>query len=87
MRPRDYLLTAQVANTVAAIPLTPGGVGTRDVVAKEYFLALGAEPTEKVGSIPVIMTMVMVGWGLVGAVIFVLCPRRRAEPEAPVAES
>lgn len=83
LRPRDYLLTAQVANTVAAIPLTPGGVGTRDVVAKEYFLALGAAPVEKVGSIPIIMTMVMVGWGLVGAVVFVLYPRRRREPASP----
>lgn len=87
LRPRYYLLTAQVANTVAAIPLTPGGVGTRDVVAKEYFLALGAAPAAKVGSIPVIMTMGMVGWGLAGAVLFVLYPRRRAEPEAAVAES
>jgi uncharacterized membrane protein YbhN (UPF0104 family) len=82
LRPRYYLLTAQVANTVAAIPLTPGGVGTRDVVAKEYFLAFGAEPAEKVGSIPVIMTMAMVGWGLVGAVLFVLYPRRQGQPEA-----
>lgn len=86
LRPRYYLLTAQVANTVAAIPLTPGGVGTRDVVAKEYFLALGAEPAGKVGSVPVIMTMVMVGWGLVGAVLFVLYPRRRPEPETAAAD-
>lgn len=81
LRPRFYFLTAQVANTVAAIPLTPGGVGTRDMVAKEYFLALGASPVEKVGSIPVVMTLGMIGWGLVGAVVFVLSPRRKVVPE------
>lgn len=77
LSPRFYFLTAQVANTVAAIPLTPGGVGTRDMVAKEYFLALGAKPAEKVGSIPVVMTLAMIGWGLAGAVVFVLSPRRK----------
>jgi uncharacterized membrane protein YbhN (UPF0104 family) len=82
LRPRDYFLTAQVANSVAAIPLTPGGVGTRDMVTKEYFSALGAEPADKVGTIPVVMTLAMVAWALVGAVVFVLSPRRRqtAEP-------
>ena len=81
LRPRDYFLTAQVANSVAAIPLTPGGVGTRDMVAKEYFAALGVEPAEKKGTIPVIMTLAMVGWALLGSLVFVLSPRRKTEPE------
>jgi uncharacterized membrane protein YbhN (UPF0104 family) len=81
LRPRDYFLTAQVANSVAAIPLTPGGVGTRDMTTKEYFIALGAKPADKVGTIPVVMTLAMVGWALVGSVVFVLSPRRKPVPE------
>jgi uncharacterized membrane protein YbhN (UPF0104 family) len=78
--PRDYFLTAQVANSVAAIPITPGGVGTRDMVTKEYLEALGAQPPEKVGTIPVVTTLAMVSWAVIGSVVFVLSPRRKRLP-------
>ena len=72
---RDYFLTAQVANSVAAIPITPGGVGTRDAVAAAYLEALGAEPRAKAAVAQVIVTIAMMVWALVGATVFVFSPQ------------
>jgi heme/copper-type cytochrome/quinol oxidase subunit 2 len=74
---RQYFLTTQVANTVAAIPITPGGVGTRDATTAAFLSAFDATPADKVGSIPVIMSLVIVFWGLVGAVVFIFSPEAR----------
>lgn len=65
-----YVITASVANAVAAIPLTPGGVGTRDKTAAAFLSAFKAAPAEKAGSIPVILSLVLVIWALVGAAVF-----------------
>lgn len=67
---RDYFLACQVANAVAALPLTPGGIGTRDATIAMFFCAAHAS-TDKAGVIPVIMTLILVFWGLIGGVIFV----------------
>ena len=67
---RDYFLASLVANAVAAIPLTPGGIGTRDAMVAMFFSAMQA-PMDKIGIVPVIMTLIFVFWGLVGGAIFV----------------
>lgn len=69
----SYFLTAQVANAIAAIPITPAGVGPRDYVAKSFFEQMGMNP-EKIGAIPVTLTLIIIFWGLVGAVVFVMLP-------------
>ena len=79
LKPRHYVVTASVANAVAAIPLTPGGLGTRDATTAAFFTAFGAEPPDRVGSIPVILSLIIMIWALVGAAIFV-CTPPRSEP-------
>lgn len=77
LRVRDYLLATQVANTVAAVPVTPGGLGTRDATVARCFDALGANPV-KTGAIPLVFTLIIVLWGVVGAGVFMATPRHAA---------
>lgn len=72
---QHYIITASVANAVASIPVTPGGVGTRDKTAAAFLSAFAAQPPEKAGSIPVVLSLVIVLWALVGAVAFITAPR------------
>jgi uncharacterized protein (TIRG00374 family) len=77
----DYTLTTQVANCVAAVPVTPAGVGTRDFVAKLFFEAMGMTG-DKIGAVPVTLTLVIIFWGLVGAGVFTLSPPATPSPVA-----
>ncbi len=79
---REYFLGTQVANAVAAIPVTPAGVGSRDFVIKSFLNAMHATPG-KAGSIPVTFTLVILFWGLVGGVIFIATPNRRTAAAGP----
>jgi len=80
---RHYVVTASVANTVAAIPVTPGGLGTRDATAAAFFTAFGARPAERVGSIPVVVSLIILAWALVGAVVFVVTPATDTPRKTP----
>lgn len=71
--PGAYFLTAQVANAIAAIPVTPAGVGPRDYVARTFFEAWRMDP-HVMGAIPVSFTLIIIFWGLVGAVVFIAAP-------------
>ncbi len=66
----SYFLAAQIANTVAAIPITPAGFGGRDLVLSTFFLAGGATPAEA-GVIPVFNTFIILFWSLIGGVFFI----------------
>ena len=84
LRVRDCFLAAQVANAVAAVPVTPAGVGTRDFVIWKFFEAMNAERSTAAG-IPVTFSVVMVFWSLVGAAVFVAFrPAAGRGPPAPV---
>jgi uncharacterized protein (TIRG00374 family) len=65
----DYFVAAQVANAVAAIPVTPAGIGARDAIIGMFFSAMKAR-AGKSGIVPVTMTLIIVFWGLIGGVIF-----------------
>jgi len=89
LKGRDYFLAMQVGNAVAAIPVTPGGVGTRDMTIAKFFEALGTVPDaertawlQKVGSVPLITSLIIVFWALVGAAVFVLGPRIASPADA-----
>ena len=82
LRLRDCFLAAQVANAVAAVPVTPAGVGTRDVVIWKFFEAMNAERSAAAGT-PVTFTLVMLFWSLLGGGVFVVF--RPPAPGAPPA--
>lgn len=59
------LLATQLSNLVSAVPLTPGGLGGRDLVLKLLLLAAGA-PEDLSGAIPMLVTVLLICWSLVG---------------------
>jgi uncharacterized protein (TIRG00374 family) len=75
LRLSNYFLIGPVANAVAAVPLTPGGIGTRDATIAMFLSALNVS-AEKAGAVPVIMTSIILFWGLVGCMIFILTKRQ-----------
>jgi uncharacterized membrane protein YbhN (UPF0104 family) len=80
--PRHYVLAMQVANTVGAVPVTPGGLGTRDATTALLLEALGAA-AEKRGIIPVTLTVIYVVWALIGAMVFIASPGLRRATTDP----
>lgn len=72
-----YLLSTQISNVSALIPLTPGGIGMRDAVTAALFTAFDATPANIVGSIPVINSLLTLCWAAVGAAILTLSPHFR----------
>jgi len=66
----DYLLATQVSNAIAGIPVTPAGIGTRDATMSMFFIALGA-PMEKAGVVPVMFTLILLFWAIIGGIFFV----------------
>lgn len=78
----DYFLATQVSNAIAGIPLTPAGIGARDATMSMFLTALGA-PLEKAGVVPVMFTLIILFWGLVGGIIFVFTRVSRHEQASP----
>jgi glycosyltransferase 2 family protein len=65
---RHYFLSVQVANTISAVPIMPGGLGTRDVVLLEFFRAMGAD--DRAALVPPVFSCLLVLWSLVGGLFF-----------------
>lgn len=59
------LLATQLSNLVAAVPLTPGGLGGRDLIMSLLLQAAGA-PATLAGAVPVLVTVCLVSWSLLG---------------------
>lgn len=70
---RAYFLTTQVANAVASVPITPGGVGLRDKSTQEFLSAFGMAP-ELAGILPLAMTLIILLWAMVGLTVFIIGP-------------
>lgn len=61
----ECLLATQLANLVAAVPLTPGGLGGRDLVMSLLLRSAGAS-AGLAGSVPVLISVLLISWSLVG---------------------
>lgn len=70
---RHYFLAVQVANTISAVPITPGGLGSRDVVIQELFKFAGADP--RANLIPFGLSMMLVFWSVIGGIFFIFAKR------------
>jgi uncharacterized protein (TIRG00374 family) len=61
----ECLLATQLANLVAAVPLTPGGLGGRDLVTSLLLVSAGA-PAALAGAVPVLITVLLISWSMLG---------------------
>lgn len=75
---RFCFIGVQVANTISAVPVTPGGLGSRDIVLKEFFLWGGAEP--RCALIPFALSCIIVLWSVVGGIFFAAAKRAGEVP-------
>jgi uncharacterized protein (TIRG00374 family) len=79
----DHFVAAQVANAIAAVPLTGAGIGVRDVVLEAFYRAWDCR-ADVVALVPLAYTFTAVAWSLVGGVVFVRGKRRAGPgPETP----
>ena len=62
---QSFLLATQLSNLVAAIPLTPGGLGGRDLALSFLLGAGGADPVAK-GAVPLVVTSLLIAWSALG---------------------
>ena len=70
---REYFMTMHVGNAVGAVPVTPAGIGTRDMVISTFLQAFGAA-SKQAGATSVLYTAVLIFGGLAGGVVFALVP-------------
>lgn len=77
---REYFLTTQLSNAIASVPLTPGGVGLRDKMTQESFIAFGMHPDDA-AIIPITLTFIILLWAMVGLLAFVTGPGSHRDEE------
>lgn len=65
----DYLMVFPIINSIAALPLTPGGVGIRDKAGIVLLGALGVAETASF-SVTILMYATIVFWSLVGGIVY-----------------
>ena len=75
-----YFVTVQVANCIASIPLTPAGLGSRDLVISLFFTELGADGS-KAAIVAVGLSLVIVTWTAIACVFWILSRRHGEGPD------
>lgn len=70
----QYNLIMQISNAAGAVPCFPGGIGLRDLVGAELLKLFAGTEASLNGSIPVIYTIAIVFWGIVGALVYISNP-------------
>lgn len=61
----ECLLATQLANLVASVPLTPGGLGGRDLIMSLLLRSAGASAA-LAGAVPVLVSVLLISWSLLG---------------------
>ena len=70
LAPETYVLSTTLANAAAAIPATPSGVGTRDIVMEKIFVAAGIDAGEGV-AVALLFTCIILIFNLSGGLFFI----------------
>jgi uncharacterized membrane protein YbhN (UPF0104 family) len=65
----DYLVVFPVINAVAAIPVTPGGLGTREGMAIFLLHVLGVQATDAI-TLSLLLYASVLAWSLVGGGVY-----------------
>jgi uncharacterized protein (TIRG00374 family) len=68
VRFRELLVVSPIANTVAAIPITPGGAGVRENILQEMLYFVGVSHDES-AALGLLMFSTLLIWAIVGAIV------------------
>lgn len=79
--PETYVLSTTLANAAAAIPATPSGVGTRDIVMKKIFGAAGVDAGDAV-AIALLFTSMILLFNLSGGLFFIFSKSSKSKIHA-----
>lgn len=66
---RDYLAVFPVVNTIAGLPITPSGIGTRDGTTV-YFLGLLGTPIAQAFALSLATYLLMLAWSVAGGIVY-----------------
>jgi uncharacterized membrane protein YbhN (UPF0104 family) len=61
-------VVSPIANTVAAIPITPGGAGVRENILQEMLASVGVLKDES-AALGLLMFSTLLIWAIVGAIV------------------
>jgi uncharacterized protein (TIRG00374 family) len=75
----DYISVMPVVSAVGAIPLTPGGLGTREA-ATVALMGIFGVPGASAFTLSILLYSILIGWGLVGGVAYVLAAHKLGRP-------
>ncbi len=75
-----YILATTLGNAVGALPLTPSGTGTRDVVIEKILSAAGAADGAALG-VPLLFSAIIIGFNMSGGVFLVMGAKKRRQRE------
>lgn len=82
LTPVQYNVSMQLSNVAGLVPLMPGGIGLRDLLASCLLDGFsGGEIGGLGGSIPVVYTLILVAWGVCGAWLAASLSMKRSEKE------
>lgn len=82
LTPLDYLTTIPIINAVAAIPITPGGLGTREATSRMLLGTLGVAAPRAV-LLSLLTYGLILFWSLVGGVVYSVYALRMGKAPAP----
>ena len=76
----QFFMLYPVCIMMASIPLLPGGWGLREASFQTFFGMVGVAATQAV-ALSILVGLTMLGWSLLGGVIFLLRPDRVSKTE------
>ncbi len=82
LRLKAYITVVPIINAIAAIPATPGGLGTREVASK-FLLGVVGVPEVKAVPLSLLLYSTLLVWSVVGGLVYLVYANRRGK--APVA--
>ncbi len=79
----DYLALFLIINAIAAIPATPGGLGTREVATKFLLAVMGVPETQAV-PLSLLVYGAMLTWSIFGGIIYMIYSLKKGKPPVDV---
>lgn len=80
----EFFTVMPIINTAGSIPITPGGIGVRDLLFVDFLKNLCDTPETDAKAIAIITFAIMLAWGVIGGLVY---PFYRSGTPAHLAES
>lgn len=82
---RDLIVISPIANTIAAVPITPGGVGVRENTL-QFMMDVVNVPRTESSALGILMFGTIIFWATLAGLIMATGLRKKKQPAAPSPE-